>query len=94
MTLDRLRADLAAAEAAEQHHKAKLLRWVLDQAAARAARNQREAPSETDVQMVLRVALGKAEAREDRMDLAHRLAAAEISERDVLLLAGYVDDQE
>jgi hypothetical protein len=94
MTLERLRADLAAAEAADQHHQAKLLRWVLDQAASLAARNQRDQPSETDVQTVLRAALAKAEAQEDRMELANRLAAAEISERDVLLLAGYVDDQE
>lgn len=94
MTLERLRADLAAAEAADEHHRAEVLRWVLDEAARLAARNQRDLPSEQDVQTVLRVALVKAEAQEDRMELANRLAAAEISERDVLMLAGYVDDQE
>lgn len=71
-----------------------MLRWVLDEAARLATRNQRAFPNETDVQTVLRAALVKAEAQEDRMELANRLAAAEISERDVLMLAGYVDDQE
>jgi hypothetical protein len=94
MIINRLHADLAASEAANEHHRSKVLRWVLGEAASIAARNARDTPSEQDVQKALRAALLKAEAQEDRMELANRLAAAEISERDVLMLAGYLDEQE
>jgi len=91
MTIDRIRADLAAAETAGEHHRAKVLRFVLTLIEERAARNQDGIASEADVQSAIREALSDAEAQEGRMERSNRVAAAELSERDVLLLAGYVN---
>ncbi len=93
MALERIRADLVAAAAADDHHRSKVLRFVLTLIDDEAERNHRSEPTEQDAQSALRRALTAAEEQEGRMEIANRLAAAEISERDVLMLAGYLDDQ-
>jgi hypothetical protein len=91
MTIDRIRADLAAATAANEHRRMAVLGHVLSLIDAHAAANHRGVPNEADVQAGLREALVAAERQEDRLEHSNRLGAAEITEKDILMLAGYVN---
>jgi hypothetical protein len=91
MTLDRIRARLATADADGHLHQATALRGLLVLIQAEAARNHRDAPTETDVQTALRKAVFECETREDRLVLANRMGAAEISEQDVRMFAEFID---
>jgi hypothetical protein len=91
MTLNRIRARLSAAEADGHLHQAIALRGLLTLIQAEAARNHRAAPTETDVQTALRAAVFECETQEDRLVLANRMGAAEISEQDVRMLAEFID---
>ena len=89
--LDRIRADLAEAQAASEHRRTVVLTYVLSLIDAQAAAHYRATPNDLDVQAGLRKALVAAERQEDRLDHAHRMAAAEITEKDILMIASYVD---
>ena len=91
MTLHRLRAKLAALDAGGHLHQANVLRGVLNLIESEARRNHRDAPGETDAQTALRAAILQCETQEDRLVLANRMGAAEISEQDVRMLAEFLD---